>query len=132
MIVLDASAAVEWALGTRTGDAVRARLVAERGALHAPHLIDLEVTQAFRRLVAVGVLDAVRAEEALTDVGDLALVRHAHSPLLFRIWELRDSLTVYEAAYVALAEILEAPVVTCDRRAASSRGHRARFEIIGR
>ena len=132
MIVLDASAAVEWALGTRTGDAVRARLVAAHRTLHAPHLIDLEIAQTFRRLVAAGVMDAVRADEAQTDFADLALNRHAHNRLLWRIWELRDSLTAYDAAYVALAELLDAPILTCDRRAASSPGHHARFEVIGR
>lgn len=132
MIVLDASAAVEWALRSPTGEAVKARFLAARGVLHVPHLIDLEIAQAFRRLVAARALSAIRAEEALTDLDDLALVRHPHSPFLWRIWELRGNLTPYDAAYVALAETLDMPVVTCDRKAASSRGHRARFEVIGR
>jgi len=128
VIVLDASAAVEWAVRSGLGDTVDARLSA--GAMHAPHLIDVEIVHALRRLVAAGRLSAVRAEEALTDFSDLALVRHPHQPFLWRIWELRDQLTAYDAAYVALAETLDAPIVTCDRRAASSRGHRARFDLV--
>jgi predicted nucleic acid-binding protein len=130
VIVLDASAAVEWAVRSRRGQAVEARLVDGAGLRHAPHLIDLEVAHALRRLVASGRLSLARAEEALIDFSDLALVRHAHDAFVPRIWELRDNLTPYDAAYVALAETLDVPIVTCDRKSASAHGHHALFEVV--
>ena len=130
MIVLDASAAVEWLLRTDAGLKVEARLLVAPTTLHAPHLIDLEVAQALRRLVAIGDVDAETARDALADLSNLALHRHAHGVLLARVWELRAGLTSYDAAYVALAEALGAPIVTCDRKTVSAGGHRARIEVI--
>jgi len=99
--------------------------------LHAPHLIDLEVAQALRRLVIAGGLGAARALEALDDFSDLPLIRYPHQLVLGRIWELRGQLTAYDGAYVALAELLGAPLVTRDERLAKTTGHRARIERVG-
>lgn len=130
MIVLDASAAVEWLLQTSTGARVAHRILSSRETLHAPHLLDVEVTQVFRRQVAHGAITASRAEEALQDLLDLRLRRHPHGFFLRRIWELRDNLTAYDALYVALAETLHAPLLTCDGKLAFAPGHHARIEVI--
>ena len=129
MIVLDASAAVEWLLQTPTGLKVERRIF-EDGQLHAPHLLEVEVVQVLRRSVARGAMPAHRAEDALLALGDLALMRHSHDEMLWRIWELRENLTAYDATYVALAELLNSPLVTCDGKVASAPGHHARIEVI--
>jgi predicted nucleic acid-binding protein len=128
VIVLDASAAFEWLLETPTGSRVDERILSE--SLHAPHLIDVEVAQVLRRYAALGVVTASRARGALQDLIDLRLVRYPHDFLLPRIWELRENFTAYDAAYVALAETLDAPLVTCDRKIASASLHHARVEVI--
>jgi predicted nucleic acid-binding protein len=130
VIVLDASAAVEWLLRTPTGLRVESRLFAGLSEIHTPHLLDLEVAQTIRRLHRERVLDTVRASEAIDDLADLALLRHPHDVLLPRIWELRHTVTTYDAAYVALAESLRAPLVTCDARLRAARGHDAVVEVI--
>ena len=130
MIVLDASAAVEWLLRTPAGARVEARIFSGPAALHAPHVIDVEVVQTLRRQVRARVVTPERAEEALEDLSALALARHSHEECLWRMWELRDNLTAYDAAYVALAETLGFPLVTCDNKAASAPGHHARIEVI--
>jgi predicted nucleic acid-binding protein len=99
-------------------------------SLHAPHLIDVEIAQTLRRYASGGTLTAARGREALDDLGDFPLRRYPHLPLLPRVWELRSNLTAYDAAYVALAEALEAPLLTADRRLASAPGKRARIEIL--
>lgn len=114
MIVLDASALVELILGTQTGQLVAARIADAAEGLHAPHLADLEVVQALRRYVREGDIDAETAAVALDDFRALDLQRHAHEPLLERVWQLRQNLTAYDAAYVALAEVLDGVLVTCD------------------
>ena len=98
--------------------------------LHAPHLIDIETTQVLRRHVAKGAIGAQRGREAIQDVGALALRRYGHVDLLPRVWEMRDNLTAYDAVYVALAAVLDAPLLTCDRRLAAAAGHRARIEAM--
>ena len=130
MIVLDASAVIEMLLQTPAGGQVEVRITSRRELLHAPHLIDLEVTQVFRRLVAASVVTRARGREALEDLRDIPLVRHSHTILLDRIWQLRDNFTAYDAAYVALAEELDAPLLTCDRKLAAPGQHRARIEVI--
>jgi predicted nucleic acid-binding protein len=133
LIVLDASAVVEWLLQTAKADAIEARAfspTATSQQWHAPHLLDVEAAQTLRRLVAAGRLPATRASEAFEDLTDLALVRYPHEWLLGRMWELRQNLTAYDAVYVALAEALDAPLVTCDRRIAAAPGHHARVEVI--
>jgi predicted nucleic acid-binding protein len=128
LIVVDASAILELLLGTERAESVAARALAPRERLQAPHLIDIEVVQALRRLVQLKAITAVRAEQALDDFAGFFIERHAHRELLPRIWELRESLTAYDGAYVALAEALDAPVLTCDAKLGRSHGHRARIE----
>ena len=130
MIVLDASAAFEWLLETPTGARVDERIFSRGASLHAPHLIDVEVAQVLRRYAALGIVTASRARGALQDLIDLPLIRYAHDLFLPRIWELRENFTAYDAAYVALAEALGAPLVTCDRKIASASLHYARVEVI--
>jgi predicted nucleic acid-binding protein len=130
VIVLDAAAAVELLLGTPAGARVLERAAAPAESLHAPHLLDVEVSSALRRLLRAGVLGARRAEEALLDWRDLVLTRYSHEPFLARIWELRENASAYDAAYIALAEALDAPLLTCDRRLAAAPGHAAVIELI--
>lgn len=126
MIVVDASVIVTaLADDGDDGDRVRDRLRGER--LVAPHLIDLEVTSAWRRLAASGDLDDRRARLALDDLRALRLERVPHTSLLSRCWELRDNLTLYDAVYVAMAEALDATLLTGDGRLA--RASRTTCEI---
>ena len=104
-------------------------LFARNETLHAPHLIDLEITQVLRRYTRSAAVSAERASEALTDLVDFPLIRYPHFALLKRIWELRDGLTAYDAAYVALAEALDAMLVTRDRALAKA-GRLVRVEVI--
>lgn len=130
MIVLDASAALEWLLQTPAGQKIEARIFSRNESLHAPHLLDLETAQVLRRLVREGALSASRAEEALDDLQELRLTRYPHFVLLTRIWQLRHNLTAYDAAYVALAETLGASLVTRDARLSSASGHKAQVEVV--
>lgn len=97
--------------------------------LHAPHLIDIEVAQVLRRYAMSSAIDEARGREALADLADFPLRRYSHDLLLMRLWALRANLTAYDAAYVALAETLDAPLLTRDRRLAAAPGHRARIEL---
>ena len=130
MIVIDASALLESLLQTPAAAVVDERLLGEGLPLHAPHLIDLEVTQALRRYAATGRVEAARCEDALDDLQDFSLRRYQHDVLLPRVWELRHNLTAYDAAYVALAEALGATLLTRDRRLAAASGHHARVELV--
>ncbi|MBI4310368.1 MAG: type II toxin-antitoxin system VapC family toxin [Chloroflexi bacterium] len=130
MIVLDASALVEFLLGTDAGLLVRERVRREAGDVHAPHLVDLEVTQTLRSLLFRQEVTASRCREALEVLQDMRIVRHPHRPYLARIWELRASITAYDAAYVALAEALGAPLWTRDGKLARAVGHRASVELV--
>ena len=133
MIVLDASAAIEWLLQTPRAAAVEGRLFSTGSntpVLHTPHLLDVEVAQVLRKHVVAGIMTAARAREALDDLRDLRLIRYPHDFLLSRIWDLRHNLTAYDATYVALAEVLEAPLITCDRNIAVAPGHHAQVEVI--
>jgi predicted nucleic acid-binding protein len=129
VLVVDASVlAVALADDGRDGDKARARLRGEH--LAAPELIDLEVASVLRRQFAAGHLDTRRAELALADLVDLPLRRAPHRPLLERCWELRGNLTVYDAAYVALAEALDCDLLTGDARVAKAPGPRCRIEVL--
>ena len=128
MIVVDASAMVDALIGVTDG--LRRRLGEPNETLHAPHLLDLEVAQVLHRWVSRNLMTASRAKAALTDLADFRLARYAHTALLPRMWDLRANLTIYDAAYVALAEALQAPLVTRDQRLAASPGHLARIEVI--
>jgi len=130
MIVVDASTLLEVLLASKAGRAAEERLLASGESLHAPHLIDIEIAQTLRRLVAQAGLDTARAEAALSDLSAFSVHRYAHDWLLPRVWQLRDNLTAYDASYVALTEALDATLVTCDRRLAAAPGNRARVELI--
>jgi len=130
VIVIDASALLEFLLQTSRGERVETRLFREADELHAPHLVDVEIAQGLRRLVRNGEVASGRAEEAMADLTDLDLHRHPHVDLLRRAWKLRDNVSAYDAVYVALAEAMEAPLVTCDGPLANAPGHRARIEVI--
>lgn len=129
MLVVDASAVLDAIVARDPAPGLVDRL-AEGGDLHAPHLIDVEVLHALRRLNALGELSEERASDALADFRDLALIRYSHVGLHIRIWELRRNLTAYDAAYVVLAEILGIPLVTCDDRLSGAPGHRAHIELF--
>ena len=130
MIVVDASAALELVLGTPRGQVLAGRFFAPGQTLHAPHLIDLEVAQVLRRYASLGEVSAERGRQALADLADLPLSRYPHTVLLPRVWELRHNATAYDAAYLALAEALDAPLVTADARLATAPGHTAVVEVI--
>jgi predicted nucleic acid-binding protein len=130
VIVVDASALLEALLRTASAKAVEGRLFAPGQTLHAPHLLDVEVAQVIRRYAANGDISAERGRLALADLADLAMRRYPHDFLLPRIWDLRSNLTAYDAAYVALAEALDAPLLTRDRRLATAARHHATIELV--
>jgi predicted nucleic acid-binding protein len=130
VIVVDASALLEFLLQTPLGRKVEARLFRDEDELHSPHLVDVEVTQGLRRLVRVGEVAPARAAEAIADLADVDLHRHPHLELLTRAWTLRENVTAYDAMYIALAEALDAPVITCDAPLAKAAGHRGRIEAV--
>ena len=129
MIVVEASAVLEVLLATETGSRVEDRLLSPGESLQAPHLLDVEVAQVLRRYAAAGELTPERGLEALMDLADFRLHRYSHDILLPRIWELRHNVTAYDTAYLALAETLAAPLVTCDARLASAPKHAAKVEL---
>jgi predicted nucleic acid-binding protein len=129
VIVLDASAVVELLLQTAAGRRVARRVASRSRGLHAPYLLDVEVLQVLRRYEARGAVSAVRASEAAADLALLDLRRHPDDALAPRVWELRVSVTAYDAVYLALAEALRAPLLTTDERLARAPGHRATVEI---
>jgi len=130
VIVVDASVVIEMLLQTDDGIAIADRLITATETLHAPHLIDIEVAQVLRRYVLRGEVKAERAQHALEVMIEFPLTRYDHEPLLGRIWELRDNLTAYDAAYVALAEGLNATLVTRDRRLSAVPVLRGVVELI--
>jgi predicted nucleic acid-binding protein len=129
VIVLDASATVDW-LERRPGiaDRIDARLTSAT-SVHVPHLWFVEVAQVLRRHVLAGQLSADRGRRSLDVAERLAAIRHDHEPLSARIWALRTNLTAYDAAYVALAEVLDAPLLTSDAKLAGAPGHHAVIEL---
>ncbi len=129
MIVVDASAVVEMLLQTPVGRRLEADILAPAVSIHVPELLDLEILQVLRRLVLSRQIGVDRAADAIEDLDGLPFIRHGHALLRSRIWELRTTLTAYDGAYVALAESLDAPCITCDRRMASSTGHGAEMRL---
>lgn len=129
MIVLDASAAVDWLLQTLAGQRIENRIYSRNETLHTPHLLDLEVIQVLRRLARQGVVPVRRADEAVRDLLDLRMTRYPHLVLLPRIWQLRHNFSAHDAAYIVLAEKLGAALVTRDSRLASAPGHAAPIEL---
>jgi predicted nucleic acid-binding protein len=129
LIVVDASAILEVLLDPPSATEIAQRLFAMRETIHVPHLIDLEVLQALRRY-ARSEMTSSRAEKALQIYGDMPMKRYSHKVLMPRIWELRHNFTTYDASYIALAEALDAPLITCDRAFASTSGHRAQVLVF--
>jgi predicted nucleic acid-binding protein len=130
VIVADASALIDVLLRRRGAEAIKARIFDAGLTMHAPHLLDVEVAQAIRRHAATGAIGPERGRELLVDFIDLPAQRHPHDWLLPRVWELRRNLTAYDAVYVALAEVLDAPLITRDQRLAAAPGHQARIELM--
>jgi predicted nucleic acid-binding protein len=121
MLVVDASAVAELLLGRPAGESVAQRLREHGFDLHAPHLLDVEVLSALRRVVAAGDASPVRAGEAMADLLDLPIERYADEGLIPRVWDLRENFSAYDAAYIALAEVIAeqgAPLLTADARLA--------------
>lgn len=129
MIVVDASALLEVLLRTPAAAVVEARLFSGE-TLHAPHLLDLEVAQVLRRYELKGELSGVRSREALDDLGGFRIERYPHHLFLERVWALRANASAYDACYLALAEALDAPLLTSDRRLAGVPGHGATVEVV--
>src|SRR5258708_29574185 len=130
MIVVDASAMLEALLRTPAAKAVEKWLFDPRQTLHAPHLLDVEIAQVIRRYAANGEIDDERGRTALADLADFPLHRYPHDFLLPRVWDLRNNLPAYDAVYVALAEALDAPLLTRDRRLSAASRHHARVELL--
>ncbi len=130
MIVVDASAVLEVLLRTPLGAAIESRLWRESDALHSPHLLDVEVVQVLRRFTIAREIETERARAALDDFIALPISRHSHELLLPRVWELRGNFTAYDAVYVALAELLEATLLTHDRRLATAARRHAQVELV--
>jgi predicted nucleic acid-binding protein len=131
MIVADASLVVDYLLDDGPRGSWSADQIAVAESLHAPHLIDLEVVSSARKAVRRGFVTVERARTAVLDLEDLALQRYPAVRLLRRIWELRDVLTPYDAAYIALAEALRLPLATTDDRLARAHGHKAEILAFG-
>jgi predicted nucleic acid-binding protein len=130
VIVLDASAAVEWLLVRDAATAVADRFTDPDVTVHAPSLLGVEVAAALRGLVLARHTTAARASVALTDLASAGIALHDPTPLLPRAWELRGNLTPYDAVYVALAEVLDAVLVTTDARIARAPGLRAAVDVV--
>jgi predicted nucleic acid-binding protein len=130
LIVLDASAAVAVVLNLGSGAArIRERMAESDDDLHVPHLFEIEVLSVLRQYFLRGELSQERARRALNRLSTLRFSRYPHTALLSRVWELRENVTAYDAAYVALAETLTAPLVTTDARLARAPGIRAAVEV---
>ena len=111
-------------------DSLQQRIQEPGETFHAPHLLDLEVTQVLRRKLMRGETDLFAARQALDNLVAFRLFRYPHAPNLGRIWELRNNLTAYDASYIALSEALDAPLLTLDRKLATASGHHARVEVF--
>jgi predicted nucleic acid-binding protein len=130
MIVLDASAVVELLLDTATGRRVSTLIADAEVGLHVPHLLDVETISALRRCAREGIVDDEEAEAAIDNLLALDLQRHSHEGLLERVWALRKNVSAYDAIYVALAEALNATLITCDGRLARASATQARVEVV--
>jgi predicted nucleic acid-binding protein len=130
LIVVDASVVVDVLLDPQGTSALFPRLFGPRASLHAPDLVDLEVLQVLRRLERRRILALARAEDAVQALADLPVTRYPHAALAGRVWDLRGALTAYDAAYVALAEALGAPLLTRDAALAAAAPRTARVELV--
>jgi predicted nucleic acid-binding protein len=129
LIVVDASALLEVLLRTKAAEEAETWLFGG-STLHAPHLLDLEITQVLRRYVQRGELRSGRAAEALEDLAAFRIERYPHHLFIQRIWSLRENATAYDACYLALAEAIDAPLLTSDRRLATVPGHAAVVTVL--
>lgn len=129
MIVVDAGVVFALVAGAEAA-ARHAALRVDNEQMLAPQLVDLEVVSVLRRLVLQRDFPPSLAAASVRHLADLDITRVAHAPLLERCWELRDNLTPYDAAYVALAEMIEAPLLTTDRRLAGASGTRCPIEVL--
>ena len=130
MIVVDASAVVEFLLGTPMGTSVGKRISDPSEEIAAPCLLDVEVSHAIRRWSLAGLINDVRAARSIEHLAALNALRWPHEPLLPRIWALRHNFTAYDAAYIALAERLGATLLTCDRALARRHGVNCKVELV--
>ena len=133
MLVVDASAVTELLLGRPEAGSIAQQLRDHDFDLHAPQLLDVEVLSALRRIVTAGDASADRADDAVADLRDLPVERYSHDALVPRIWELRQNFSAYDAAYVALAEVIAdegAPLITADARLARAVGSHTRVRVI--
>jgi predicted nucleic acid-binding protein len=128
MIVLDASVVVELLTNGPMANSLRHDLAESSDAFIIPHLLDVEVASALRKMVAGRRIDSHRSEEFLAGLADLPAERYSHVPLLGRIWELRHNFTAYDAAYIALAETTNSVLYTTDEKL--TKGHRARVALF--
>jgi predicted nucleic acid-binding protein len=129
VLVVDTSAILEVLAAHDPTPGLVGRLTADSD-LHAPHLIDTELLHALRRMRVSRTISEERAADARSDLAELTIVRYPHHPLSDRVWDLRHNLTAYDATFVALAEVLSAPLLTCDARLASAPGHEAEIELF--
>jgi predicted nucleic acid-binding protein len=130
VIVVDASALLEVLLRTPLGEAIESRLFDRSQTLHSPYLLDIEVAQVIRRFAMMREIEAERAQAALDDFIGLPIWRHPHGFLLPRVWALRNNFSAYDAVYVALAEVLDATLLTHDRRLAVAARRHAMVELV--
>lgn len=129
MLVVDASVLVD-ALGGDAEKAIRARKALRGEELYAPGHIDIEILSAWRRHCRLGTMSPARAVEAIDNLKSLSITRVPNEPFVGRIWELRDNLTSQDAAYVALAEGLEAALVTSDKKLAGAPGSHCEIRVV--
>jgi predicted nucleic acid-binding protein len=129
VLVVDTSAVLQSLAASDPAPRLIERLAAD-GDLHAPHLIDTEMLHALRSMRLTGRITEERAADARRDFAELSLVRYPHHALSDRVWGLRHNLTAYDATFVALAELLSVPLITCDKRLASTGGHEATIELV--
>lgn len=123
-LVVDTSAVLAALVSGSASDPVR-KLIDAADSLHAPHLLDVEILHALRGLVIGAKLGKDRAQDARTDFASLYITRYPLDGLSNRVWDLRDNITAYDASFIALAEALECPLVTCDARLSRAAGHGA-------
>lgn len=128
MLVIDTSALLEALVARDKPTGLIERLASED--LSAPHLVDVEVLSGLGRLVVTGELGEDRANDARTDFAAMAILRYPHPALSDRAWELRNNLSASDAVFVALAEVLDVPLITCDQQMGAAPGHRAAVEVF--